>query len=140
MTALPPFPWGGRRRADTVTPANALLPYPVAQDIATGQYRWLRRCPACGKARIYKADKRTCGNSCGVAFSHWRRPGQDRRMRQLQKLAMQTRLRKQRERMAALCAGLTAEQAYALAYKRGYAAGNTAGRKGHRPLVERGAA
>lgn len=61
-------------------------------------------------------------------------------MRMLHKLAMQTRLRKQQERIAAQCAGLTAAQAYALAYKRGYAAGYSAARNGSRPLAERGAA
>lgn len=140
MTAAPAFPWGGRRRVDTTAPANALVPYPLAQMIATRQYLWLRRCPTCQKAKLYTAQKATCGNSCGVSLSHWRRPAQERRMREIHKLAMQTRLAQQQARIASQCAGLTPEQAYHLAYQRGYAAGHAAARKGSTPLAIRGAA
>lgn len=134
------FPWemdlpSGKRlgRAARV-PANALVPYPVAQRIGTRQYLWLRRCPTCQRARLYLAQKATCGNSCGVALSHWRRPSQERRMREMHKLAMETRLRNQRARVAREVEGLTSAEAYTKGYDRGYASGHSARRKGTRRL------
>lgn len=135
MSAPVTFPWGGRaRRADTVAPANALVPYPVAQTLRR-QYLWLRRCPQCQKARLYRADQRTCSQACGNAFGHWRRPCQERRLRALQKLAAQAKVRHRQARIARECAGLTVLEAYTLAYRRGYAAGHLAGQTGARPLA-----
>lgn len=134
------FPWeldqasGKRQGRPARVPANALLPYPLAQRIDTRQYLWLRRCPTCQRARLYLAQKATCGNSCGVALSHWRRPSQERRMRELHKLAMATRLRNLEARRAREVEGLTSAEAYAKGYERGYATGNAARRKGTRRL------
>lgn len=134
------FPWEldratGKRPGRAVrVPVNAILPYPVAQRIGTRQYLWLRRCPTCGRARLYLAQKATCSNSCGVAFSHWRRPHQERRMRELHRLAMQSRLRNQQARIADEVRGLTPDAIWRKAYDRGYAAGTSARRKGARRL------
>lgn len=134
MSAAVTFPWGGKaRRSDTVVPANALVPYPVAQTLRR-QYLWLRRCPQCQKARLYRADQRTCSQTCGKAFSHWRRPQQEKRLRAIQVLSAQAKVRARDARIARECAGLTAVEAYALAYRRGYAAGHLAGTTGARPL------
>lgn len=130
------FPWeldapsGKRRGRPARVPANAVVPYPLAQRLDTRQYLWLRRCPTCGRARLYAAQKLTCGNSCGVAFSHWRRPHQERRMRELHKRALVVRLQRQQERMAREVAGLTPAEAYTKGYERGYATGHSARRKG----------
>lgn len=142
------FPWeldraSGKRPGRAVrVPSNALLPYPVAQRIGTRQYLWLRRCPTCQRARVYLAQKATCGNSCGVALSHWRRPSQERRMREIHKLAMETRLRNQQTRLAREVEGLTPREAYTKGYERGYSSGHSARRKGTRRLRDhvRGAA
>jgi hypothetical protein len=129
------FPWEtsatGKRQGRTVrVPPNAVVPYPLAQRIVGRQYLWLRVCPSCGRNKLFLATKATCGGSCGVALSHWRRPHQERRMRELHRLAMAVRLQRQQERMAREVEGLTPAQAYAKGYERGYATGHSARRKG----------
>lgn len=145
------FPWekarptGKRMGRAAVVPPGVLLPFPVAQEIRTRQYLWLRRCPACGRAKLYSARARTCSKSCGNTMGHFRaeRALKLRRMLpKMQRLATKARVANQERRIAARIAGRTPEEVYRLAYSLGYTAGHAAGRLGFNRLRDktRGAA
>ncbi|HEY3499475.1 MAG TPA: hypothetical protein VGK73_32520 [Polyangiaceae bacterium] len=54
-------PWGSWNGV----PADALLPYPVAQDIKDRSVFWyLRRCPVCQQAKPMRSFRRSCSNNC----------------------------------------------------------------------------
>lgn len=58
-------PWGSYNAA----PADALLPYPVAQSLRDrSQFWWLRPCPVCRQPRVMKAFTKTCGRNCGAVL------------------------------------------------------------------------
>lgn len=146
------FPWekarpsGKRLGRAAVVPAGVLLPFPVAQDIRKRHYLWLRRCPACGRARLYTARSRTCSKSCGNTMGHFRAEKALKLRRMLPKmhrLATQARVANQERRIAVRIAGKTPEEIYRLAYDLGYTSGHAAGRQGFdrlRDKTARGAA
>ena len=134
------FPWekhlatGKRLGRAAVRPANAVLPFPLAQEIGTRQYLWLRVCPTCQKRKLYQARQGTCSRSCGQSLRAWRCPRDERKMRAIHKLAVDARIRNREARLLAECEGLTAREAYRKGYERGYSSGHAAHRKGCRRL------
>jgi hypothetical protein len=125
-------------------PAELVVPYPVAQQIRwrEGKWRpsrllWLRRCPGCGRVRVYVAASVTCSRRCGHLMSSFR-PAKAlafrRRLPRMQAAAAKAKRAKRAGDVAARVAGLTPEQAYEQGYRRGYGAGNRAAHLGHRSL------
>lgn len=134
------FPWektrpsGKRLGPDAVVPPNALVPYPLAQDRRSRDYLWLRRCPACGKARLYRARAKTCSRKCGNSIGFFRASKVRKLHRMLPKmhrLATQARIANMEARIAREVEGLTPLEAWKKAYDRGYAAGHAAGKRGY---------
>lgn len=117
MSARVSFPWERRRAGRGVVPQNALVPYPVAQEIATRVYLWLRRCPVCQETRIMRARPATCSHACGQVRGHFKRP--EGFYRRLSTAGVAARAARREARIARMIHGLTAREAFDKGYQAG---------------------
>jgi hypothetical protein len=101
-------------------PPGALVPHPVAQEIRSRVYLWLRRCPVCQQPRLYRAERATCSHSCGQTRGHFKRPRQF--YRRLSAAGVAAREARREARILRAIAGLTPREVWAKAYDAGYQA------------------
>jgi hypothetical protein len=153
------FPWetaksGKRLGRAVVVPKDAMVPFPVAQQIRWlpdadravrrtkgytrgSHYEWARRCPACGRVRVFLAHQKTCSKPCGMVSATFRSSqvlALERRLPRMVAKAKAAKRAAAEARLAREVVGLTPEQAYRKAYRRGYSAGHQAGSRRQLPL------
>jgi predicted nucleic acid-binding Zn ribbon protein len=117
-------PWGSYNGV----PADALLPYPVAQDIKDRSVFWyLRRCPVCQQAKPMRSFRRSCSNNCkGVLISITRSPENTAKMAAVAH-ANTSKRAELRDCERIVSEGLDPIAAYRLGRRRGYRLGETRG-------------
>lgn len=136
-------PWGSWHKV----PADALLPYPVAQSLADRTvFWWLRRCPVCQQTKPMLARRATCGHNCkGVLIAIKRSPEHTAHMQRVSHAA--TRERTELADLAQLLGDVAEEdtttrvlvvRAYRAGRKRGYRLGETGGTCRERRAWEEG--
>lgn len=117
------FPWGPLGGRPAVVPADARVPYPVAQTWPRREFLWWRPCKVCGCVRLMKARDRSCGRACGRVQATYtkERAGWNaaKWMAVCRKKSIVARRQRQAERVAPLVANLTPTQAYLKGYRNG---------------------